>query len=160
LLIDIFWSLFKFNRRLLAIDIMGGFRLQGPNYRFVSMPSSVKCRCTGYSGNITAEVEVMLLNKHDKWLELSQLPLELRDEMTKHHLGTNMSYDIIHRSKYTRNISDERDAMLHNINYVTASQSELLSNVSQGPSGLDAMFSPLTMFADAFKDVEPFHMHN
>jgi hypothetical protein len=122
------------------------------------MPCFPPCRCTGYSGDITAEVEVMLLTKPEKWLDVSLLPQKQRDEMTKVHLGTNLSYEAIHRSKYICNISEERDAMLQNIPYVTGSQSELLSNVSQGPSGLDTMFSPLTMFADASKDVEPFHM--
>lgn len=115
----------------------------------------------GYSGVISVEVEEMLVNKHDKWLELSELPQELQEKMKTAHLGNNLSYEVIHRSKYTRNISEERDAMLRDIKYVTETQSELLSNASapEGiPSGLDAMFAPLTMFADASKDMEPFHM--
>lgn len=138
--------------------IMGGFRLQGPNYRIESMPSSRMCRCTGYSGVISKEVEEMLVNKHDKWLELSELPQELQLNMKGVHLGDTMAYEVIHRGKYTHNISDERDAMLRDVKYVTETQSELLSNVTQGPSGLDLMFAPLTMFADANKDMEPFHM--
>lgn len=136
---------------------MGGFRLQGPNYRFVSLPSTSRCRCMGYSGTITEEIEAMLVKKHDKWLELYELPVELREEMIKVHLGDNMSYDVIHNSKYVRNISEERDKMLYNIQYMK-NDSELLSNASQGPVGLDAMFAPLTMYAHATMDMEPFHM--
>lgn len=97
---------------------MGGFRLQGPNYRFVSIPTVQRCRCMGYSGTIDADVETLLLNNRDKYLELSALPRELREEMQKHHLGDNMSYDVIPASMYTRNISEERDALLKDIHYI------------------------------------------
>lgn len=113
---------------------MGGFRLQGPNYKIVSMPSSPRCRCNGFSAEIDEAVETLLVNKKDKWLDFSDLPQNLREDMAKTHLGIkSFAYEVIPINAYTRNISKERDDLLNNINYIVT-ESELLSNGSSLPA--------------------------
>lgn len=116
---------------------MGGFRFQGPNYRIESLPSYPMCRCIGYQGQIDEAVEKLLVEKQNKSLVLSELPQDLQDKMATSHLGNTMAYEVIHKSRYTRNITAEREAMLKDIKYVVR-ESELLSN--NNVSGLDAFF--------------------
>lgn len=128
---------------------MGGFRLQGPNYRIISMPSSLRCRCSGFSAEIDEAVETLLVNKKDKWLEFSDLPENLREDMAKAHLGNTMAYEVMPINAYTRNISKERDDLLNNINYEINNESELLSN---GPS----MLAKLSTYGGGFTEYAKF----
>jgi len=120
---------------------MGGFRFQGPNYRIESLPSYPMCRCMGFHGQISEAIETMLVNKPDKMLVLTELPQYLQEEMSKHHLGNTMRYELIHKSKYTRDVTQEREDMLRNIQYETR-ESELLASRKDGASW-DSMFAPL-----------------
>lgn len=125
---------------------MGGFRLQGPNYRIISMPSSLRCRCSGFSAEIDEAVETLLVNKKDKWLEFSDLPEYLREDMAKAHLGNTMAYEVMPINAYTRNISKERDDLLNNINYIVT-ESELLSNGSSLPAFKPSTYGGFSEFA-------------
>lgn len=73
---------------------MGGFTLEGPTYRFRSLPDSFRCRCTGFKGRITSDIEAVLRNKEDKKLSLSDLPEDMQSDMLKHHLGENFYYTV------------------------------------------------------------------
>lgn len=73
---------------------MGGFTLIGPHYTFENKPNAVKCRCLGYTGTISGEVENALLLDKDKLLDLEKLPDELLLLMEGYHLGEEMHYVI------------------------------------------------------------------
>lgn len=72
---------------------MGGFRLLGPNYTIQSLPSKEMCKCMGYKGEISMEVETTLVNDSEK--KLKQLPFSKENV----HLGDNMYYKAIHISE-------------------------------------------------------------
>jgi hypothetical protein len=84
---------------------MGGFRLQGPNYKIISLPSTdgTMCYCMGYRGVIDEDVETMLVEKEDKTLILYELPLDVQFILRKYHLGENMMYRIEQNTEAERN---------------------------------------------------------
>lgn len=79
---------------------MGGFEFQGPNYTIenVYIPITdkhvVRCRCSGYEGTISEEVEKLLIEKADKILVVSELPLDLQEKIKDYHLGEIMEYTV------------------------------------------------------------------
>ena len=102
---------------------MGGFRLQGPNYKIISLPSTdgTRCKCIGYSGTIDEDVETMLVEKEDKTLILYELPLEVQSSLRRYHLGENMMYKVEQSSEA------ERNEFLRTLK--KKKQNDLLSNV-------------------------------
>jgi hypothetical protein len=85
---------------------MGGFRLQGPNYKIISLPSTdgTMCKCMGYRGMIDEDIETMLVEKEDKTLILYELPLEVQFKLRKSHLGENMMYRVEQNTEAERNV--------------------------------------------------------
>jgi hypothetical protein len=84
---------------------MGGFRLQGPNYKIISLPSpdGTTCKCRGYRGTIDEDIETMLVEKEDKTLILYELPLDVQSILRKYHLGENMMYRVEQNTEAERN---------------------------------------------------------
>lgn len=75
---------------------MGGFYLKGPLKCFMNKPNTTgrHCRCMGFSGDIDAATEKMLLNKPHKVLVMEELPKSLRSQMEKAHLGPILEYEV------------------------------------------------------------------
>lgn len=111
---------------------MGGFCLEGPNYKIVNrrVKGELRCLCSGFRGRINEDVERLLVNKADKTLSMSDLPQHMQEEMMKHHIGNTLKYDVVEKKKRE---NGEMDAMF-----------APLVNTS---SELDAMFAPLLSFA-------------
>lgn len=72
---------------------MGGFRLLGPNYTIQSLRTEVMCKCMGYKGQVSEEVENILVNHPEKKLD----PTLINSKSA--HLGETMCYKVIHRSE-------------------------------------------------------------
>lgn len=94
--------LFKESERL-VISRMGGFTLIGPSYVFQNLPQhqQEQCRCLGFNGEISRQVEDILLNNRDQTLRLEDLPddeYELLERLENTHLGTEMRYSIQKRA--------------------------------------------------------------
>ena len=82
---------------------MGGFTLIGPSYVFQNLPQhqQEQCRCLGFNGEISRQVEDILLNNRDQTLRLEDLPddeYELLERLENTHLGTEMRYSIQKRA--------------------------------------------------------------
>lgn len=77
---------------------MGGFTLRGPRHTIRST-APYKCRCMGYIGTISGELEESLMRKEEKILILEELPEELRTEMKMSHLSEDMRYEVIENKK-------------------------------------------------------------
>lgn len=73
---------------------MGGFTLIGPTYIIKSIPGQIRCRCSGFKGNIPLELEYVLVNQSNKCLDLSILPEDIRNQMMTSHLGDNFNYKV------------------------------------------------------------------
>lgn len=72
---------------------MGGFRLLGPNYTIQSLRSEVMCKCMGFKGEITEELELKLVNNPEK--RLTKFPVPRHGT----HIGDNMHYEVISKSE-------------------------------------------------------------
>lgn len=72
---------------------MGGFRLLGPNYTIQSLPTEITCKCPGYKGEISEEIETILVNNPEKKLDKSLI------KSGNAHLGLTMHYKIISREE-------------------------------------------------------------
>lgn len=79
-----------------------GFYFQGPNYIITNINTntgSCKCyRCINNICNISEEIETLLVDEHDKILELSKLPVELQFDMRSWNLGDTLHYEVIPRN--------------------------------------------------------------
>jgi hypothetical protein len=73
---------------------MGGFTLIGPSYTFRSLPSERRCRCRGYSANISKDIENIMINQQKHVLDLTIFPDDVRSTMLRHHLGDNFNYKV------------------------------------------------------------------
>ena len=75
---------------------MGGFKFIGPNYTFENisnMSNTSNCRCLGYTGTISHQVENYLLQ--DTQLDIENLPDdELAEKLQSYHLGENLHYTV------------------------------------------------------------------
>ena len=90
---------------------MGGFTLVGPNFTFQNLPNKVRCRCLGFTSNISQDVEDMLLKDEEKILKVSNLPDSLVAQMENFHLGDERHYDVkkrvgIDESMYKSNVTN------------------------------------------------------
>ncbi len=72
---------------------MGGFRLLGPNYTIQNLPGKIMCKCPGYKGEISEELETYLVNNVDK--PLDKALISTKDA----HIGENLHYKLIHKSE-------------------------------------------------------------
>lgn len=72
---------------------MGGFRLLGPNYTIQSLRTEVMCKCPGYKGEISQEVETILVNNPEQELDESLI------STGGAHLGLTMRYKVIPKSE-------------------------------------------------------------
>lgn len=105
---------------------MGGFRLLGPNYKIQSVPDSVRCKCPGFRGTIDEAIETTLVNKQEKLLKLSQLPLSLQFEMKGAHLGENRMYTV------TENTEEDKATWLKKTTYVKPTYTSIFSTPKIG----------------------------
>lgn len=72
---------------------MGGFRFLGPNYTIQSLRSEIMCKCMGYKGEISEELEQKLVRNPEK--RLTKFPVPRHGA----HIGDNMHYKIISKSE-------------------------------------------------------------
>lgn len=72
---------------------MGGFRLLGPNYTIQSLRGEIMCKCPGYKGEISEELETHLVNNVGKPLDKA-----LIKGKGGAHFGENLHYKVIPRS--------------------------------------------------------------
>jgi hypothetical protein len=73
---------------------MGGFTLVGPTYTIKSTGVSM-CRCTGFRGDITEDIETLLVNQDNPYLDVAMLPQELQENMMKSHIGNSLHYKVV-----------------------------------------------------------------
>lgn len=86
-----------FKRFVVFLHKMGGFTLIGPKYIITNIPGKIRCRCTGFKGNIPLDIENILVNQSNKCLDLSVLPQDIRNEMLASHLGDSFDYKVTKR---------------------------------------------------------------
>lgn len=106
---------------------MGGFTLIGPTYIINSIPGHIKCRCTGFEGNIPLDVENILVNQSNKCLDISILPEDIRKKMMTSHLGDNFNYKVTRilkqeekdakEKQWLSNMVDDRNRLYSEITY-------------------------------------------
>src|SRR5690349_16250471 len=88
---------------------MGGFKFIGPNYTIqneIQIGDDRICRCVGYTGEISEEIEKYFLNKSEKTLNIEELPdTDLIETLQYFHLGDQMKYII--RKRAVQNTSQD-----------------------------------------------------
>lgn len=82
---------------------MGGFRLLGPNYTIQSLREHVMCKCMGYKGEISEDIERELVSN-----PTHELPLHIKSTFGSAHTGDNLFYKVIHKDE-DENFEKERE---------------------------------------------------
>lgn len=77
---------------------MGGFKLYGPDYEIqnIKVPGAPACRCPGYSGHITKELETFFINQPVK--KITGVDLEKLLNTTSLHVDYINEYTVTARS--------------------------------------------------------------
>lgn len=95
-----FESWYFYNTYLTVIKLlrvnntMGGFRLLGPNYTIQNLHGEIMCKCPGYKGEISEELETHLVNDVGKPLDKA-----LIKGKGGAHFGENLYYKVISKSE-------------------------------------------------------------
>lgn len=124
---------------------MGGFTLIGPSYTFKSL-AGMPCRCTGYIGKISADIEKILMSQKRQVLDLGVFPEDVRDLMMKHHLGNNFNYESIKRVTKEEEEAKEKqwlDDMIAMRDNIYSEITYINDNVPS--SQLDTMFATVSV---------------
>lgn len=125
---------------------MGGFTLIGPSYTFRSLPSGMRCRCCGYSANISKDIENIMINQQKQILDLTIFPDDVRSAMLRHHLGDNFNYKVTKTvTKEEKEVQDkqwfENMASMRDNIYSEA----VYDNDNNQGSQVDNMFTTITI---------------
>lgn len=124
---------------------MGGFTLIGPSYTFKSL-AGMRCRCTGYTGKISADIEKTLVSQEQQYLDLSIFPEDVRENMMKHHLGNNFNYTATKRLTKEEEEAKEKQWLTDMIAMRDNIYSEITYiNDKPSSSTLDTMFATVSV---------------
>jgi hypothetical protein len=123
---------------------MGGFTLIGPSYTFRSLPSERRCRCRGYSANISKDIENIMINQQKHVLDLTIFPDDVRSTMLRHHLGDNFNY------KVTKTITkEEKEAQdkqwFEDMSEIKDNTCSKIIYTNNGTSQVDRMFETISI---------------
>lgn len=128
--------IFSFTREY---EEVSGFYFQGPNYIITNIPfDNEKCKCVQCMNNIRnigQDVETLLVDKADKVLNVSNLPIELQFTMRNWNLGSSLEYNVIPRTEENTYNSKSVDSHIYSLSKFDAI----------GVDSYTAMFQPLNV---------------